>query len=91
MGKVREVTGGLPNRWRAKYDTAQRRKTHRLVLNVLFIVVFVTGRGGAGFHPEAPPLHGPGGFFGGQSPPPPPSGASPRLFPGRGPVSHHLI
>ena len=29
-------TGGLPNHRRARYDTAKRRKAHRLVLNVRF-------------------------------------------------------
>jgi len=54
-------------------------------------VVFVTGRGGVGFHSPDPALtRGRGGIFG-VIPAPLPSGAHPRLFPGRGPVSYHLF
>ena len=68
-------------------------------------LVFVTGRGGAGFHspgptltrgaagwvftPQAPPLHGAGGGISRVIPAPPPPGAHPHSFPGRGPVCYH--
>jgi len=54
-------------------------------------VVFVTGRGGAGFHSPDPALtRGRGGMFR-VIPALPPSGAHPHSFPGRGPVCYHLF
>jgi len=54
-------------------------------------VVFVTGRGGAGFHSPDPALtRGRGGMFRVISTPPP-SGAHPHSFPERGPVCYHLF
>jgi len=54
-------------------------------------VVFVTGRGGAGFHSPDPALaRGRGGMFW-VIPALPPSGAHPQSFPGRGPVCYHLF
>jgi len=54
-------------------------------------VVFVTGRGGAGFHSPDPALkRGRGGMFR-VIPALPPSGAHPHSFPGRGPVRYHLF
>jgi len=53
--------------------------------------VFVTGRGGAGFHSPDPALkRGRGGMFR-VIPALPPSGAHPHSFPGRGPVCYHLF
>ena len=50
------------------------------------------GAGRGGFSLARPrPYNGPGGVILGVTPAPPPSGASPRSFPGRGPVSPHLF
>jgi len=67
---------------------------HRLLEDYAILrslLEFVTGRGGACFHSAGPALTtGRGGYFGGD-PRPAPSGASPRSFPGRSPVSPHLF
>jgi len=52
-------------------------------------LVFVTGRGGAGFHSQGPALtRGRGGIFR-VIPAPPTPGAHPHSFPGRGPICYH--
>ena len=57
----------------------------------LICLVFVTGRGGAGFHSPDPALkRGRGGMFR-VIPALPPSGAHPHSFHGRGPVCYHLF
>jgi len=54
-------------------------------------LVFVTGRGRAGFHsPDPARTRGRGGMFQ-VIPTPPPSGALPHSFPERGPLSYHLF
>jgi len=54
-------------------------------------VVFVTGRGGAGFHSPDPTLTwGQGGWFR-VIPAPPPSGVGPHSFPGPGPVCYYVF
>jgi len=52
-------------------------------LKIFSEVVFVTGRGGAGFHTPGGPLHGAGGGIFWVIPTTPPLEAHPHLFPGR--------
>ena len=55
--------------------------------------MFVTGRGGAGFHSPDPALtRGRGGYVSDNpSGSPPPSGLRPHSFPGWGPMCYHLF
>jgi len=51
--------------------------------------VFVTGRGGAGFHSQGPALtRGRGGYFSG-NPRPTPARGPPALIPWTGPIWYH--
>jgi len=75
-------TGSVRNAWLLDGMVATRMSSD---------VVFVTGRGGAGFHSPDPALtRGRGGMFR-VIPTPPPSGAHPHSFPERGPVCYHLF
>ena len=92
MNQIREETGAS-KAMISKYTSSNPEKSLRITTAPRESRGSVRyGAGQGGFSPPRPRHYtGRGGFFGGQSLPPLPSRVSPRLFPGRGPISHHLI